>query len=153
VNPPAARARRSGPGAQFIADRRRDEREQDPLRAQLGDYLDPEEPAAAVPLNGTVEIGAVAESVGLSVRQVRGWIHDGMLPDAPFRGDARNGGRFGGKAAGRRRWPRELVTQLKVIAREEGQLSSPRRQISTTNFAQRAEALQDSYLRDHPENT
>jgi len=57
--------------------------------------------------SGMVEIGAVAEALGISVRTARQYIKDGLMRDAPTRSTARPTGRLGA-TRGRRRCPRAL---------------------------------------------
>ena len=83
-----------------------------------------------------VRIGTIARTLHLSVKRVRGMINEGIIPDAPVRGPG-----------DQRLWPAEAVTQMQVIAREEGQPSKPQRHLSRTNFSVRMHQVAESWGR------
>jgi hypothetical protein len=113
VNPPGARARRTGCGSQFISGPQR-ERELDPLHELLGDYLDAEElelaPSAIADLaEGELHgIAVLARALHRKPGTVRQWEHRGIIPPAAHfvagNGKARTRrGAFGDGSGGQRR--------------------------------------------------
>ncbi len=145
-NPPGARAARTGNGAEYIASRR--SRDQlDALHADLGEFIDAPQPAQqpAVPAEGMVGIEEVAKAVGLTVVGLRSQIRAGAIPDAPARGEGKRRASPLGKGlmitSAKKLWPAAEVAQMRVIAREEGQLNTPKRLRSLTNYSQRMHEL------------
>lgn len=148
ANPPQGRVTRNGASAQLATGPRREPASADVLHAQLpADAFDPEPGLEPMPADGMVGIAEVAKILHLSVNRVRALIKEGIIPEAPARGPGR---RFAGPlgmdtSTAKRLWPAAAITRMQVIAREEGQLSKPRRHLSDTNFSSRMHRLAESW--------
>jgi hypothetical protein len=142
VNPPSAKIRRQGLGAQFTGDLRTDARRHqlDQLHELLGDYLD-EEPelvesasSAIADLGGEglYGMGHLAKRLGRKPGTLSGWIARGWLPDAAHR---RPGGQYGE----RRYWTGAEVELIVSEAQAAGFLGSGGHDlmITETSFSQR----------------